>query len=877
MRASHSLPSLFLAFSFLSAAALADDGQQYPSYSASASQDAVVTVWVTSTITTCPWTPLSSALATGPGSKSAPGEYPTYSSVWNPTSGYTTYPGSSSSSYPGVTQSSPTASSSATSYSTSSASPPHASVCSDYWLEKIKHQGLAPFSSSPSTYQVFRNVKDYGAKGDGSTDDTDAINAAIADQGRCGPLTCQSTTTTPAIVYFPAGTYVISKPIVDFYLTQIVGNPDCLPVLQAAASFTDKWLIDGSLNNKWTSTNIFWRQVRNLVLDLTAVSPSLQVAAVHWPTGQATSLQNVVVKMSTAPGNKHQGVKIDDGSGGYLGDMIFYGGAQGLAVGNQQFTMRNLTFHGADTAIQQIWSWGWTYTGISINNCQVGLDISGTADDGTQPVGSVVFIDSKIVDTPVGIKTGKSATSTPPTANSLILENIWLSNVTKAAVQGPGESTLVAGTKGQTTIVAWGQGHAYGSTGKLPPLNGAFAPAVRPPGLTSGGSYYARSKPQYEGELVSQFVSVRDAGAKGDGVTDDSAALNAAIAAAAAAGKIVFIDYGVYLVKGTIKVPAGSRIVGESYPIIMSSGSFFSDISSPHPVVQVGTKGEFGVVEWSDTIVSTQGAQGGAILIEWNLASAPGSFSGLWDVHARVGGFAGSNLQLATCPKTPDVVVTAATVKQECIAAFMSMHITATATGLYLENVWLWVADHDVEDPNLSQISIYAGRGLLIESTAGDILLLGTAVEHHVLYAYQLANTHGIVAGQIQTETAYYQKNPGADVPFPAIAAYHDPVFAPGSHESGWGLRVLGSHDVNVYGAGLYSFFNNNNVSCSAAGNGEACQSHVLSVEGGSSAVTIYNLNTVGVTSLLTVDGNEVASYSDNLDGFVDTVAFIRV
>lgn len=34
-----------------------------------------------------------------------------------------------------------------------------------YWLEQIKHQGIAAFNPSPSSYQVFRNVKDFGAKG----------------------------------------------------------------------------------------------------------------------------------------------------------------------------------------------------------------------------------------------------------------------------------------------------------------------------------------------------------------------------------------------------------------------------------------------------------------------------------------------------------------------------------------------------------------------------------------------------------------------------------------------------------------------------------------------------------------------------------------
>ena len=38
--------------------------------------------------------------------------------------------------------------------------------CAPYWLENIKHQGLASFNPDPDSYQVFRNVMDYGAKGE---------------------------------------------------------------------------------------------------------------------------------------------------------------------------------------------------------------------------------------------------------------------------------------------------------------------------------------------------------------------------------------------------------------------------------------------------------------------------------------------------------------------------------------------------------------------------------------------------------------------------------------------------------------------------------------------------------------------------------------
>jgi hypothetical protein len=48
-----------------------------------------------------------------------------------------------------------------------------------FWLSEIAHQGTSPFLSDSSGYVVHRNVKDFGAKGDGSTDDSAAFNAAI--------------------------------------------------------------------------------------------------------------------------------------------------------------------------------------------------------------------------------------------------------------------------------------------------------------------------------------------------------------------------------------------------------------------------------------------------------------------------------------------------------------------------------------------------------------------------------------------------------------------------------------------------------------------------------------------------------------------------
>jgi hypothetical protein len=67
---------------------------------------------------------------------------------------------------------------------------------------------------------------------------------------------------------------------------------------------------------------------------------------------------------------------MENGSGGFISDLIFNGGKLGMWLGNQQFTSRNITVNKAQTAITLGWSWGWTFKTLTINDCQVGLDIS---------------------------------------------------------------------------------------------------------------------------------------------------------------------------------------------------------------------------------------------------------------------------------------------------------------------------------------------------------------------------------------------------------------------------------------------------------------------------------------------------------------------
>ncbi|KAF2271851.1 exo-beta-1,3-glucanase [Westerdykella ornata] len=741
---------------------------------------------------------------------------------------------------------------------------PAPSPATGYWLADIKHQGVAAFNNDKG-FKVFRNVKDYGAKGDGSTDDTDAINAAVADGNRCGQG-CDSSTTTPVILYFPAGTYIVSKPIIQYYYTQFIGDPRQLPVLKASPSFQGMGLIDadpyiegGNGANWYTNQNNFYRQIRNFVIDISAASVA---SGIHWQVSQATSLQNIVFEMAKGDaGSQQKGIFMDNGSGGFMADLVFNGGAIGAFFGSQQFTTRNLTFNDCGTAIYMNWNWLWTLKSVSINNCKLGLDMANNPSN--QTVGSVILMDSKLVGTPVGVNTSFSANSVPETGGSLILDNVDFTG-SQVAVQDATGAPILAGGK---LVTAWAQGHALAAGAEPSRVQGDITNAPqKPASLLGQNGFFERTKPQYENVPVTQFVSLKDKGAKGDGRTDDTDAIQAAIDGLQD-GQILFVDHGGYLITKTVTIPAEKnvKIVGEIWPMFLATGEFFANQDDPKPAFKVGkNSGDKGTFEMSDCIITTKGPAPGGILMEWNINSEQAGGAGLWDVHFRVGGFAGTDLQSSNCKKNPTVQHDP---NPKCIGSFMQLHITKSANA-YIENVWLWTADHELDQADHAQIDIYNGRGMIIESQ-GPVWLWGTASEHSVLSQYHLQSAKDIYLGAIQTETPYFQPNPPATVPFKVNAKYFDPDFSKQDSKSAWAVRIIDSQSIWLYGTGTYSFFDNYAQECVSNQN---CQEHINQVDG-SRNVNWFGMSTKASVNMVTSNGVGLAKDADNRSNFCATLA----
>lgn len=677
-------------------------------------------------------------------------------------------------------------------------------------------------------------------------------------------------------------TYLINSSIIDYYYTMLIGDPTDLPVIKAASTFdleNNLGLIDGNPYLEdglaWGATNVFFRQISNFVLDTTAIDAGKDALGIHWPSSQATSITNCVFKLAEGTDSKHRGLFIEEGSGGLLNDLTFYGGKYAADFGNQQYTARNLKFYNAQVAIHQLWDWGWTYKSIYVENCGIGIQM---ADNSTA---SITLLDSEFVNVGTALTTIREpGNTTPKAAGTLVMYNVLFTQVGHILI-GP-QGTVIPGaveTQG-FSHAGFAMGHVYDPFGPVDFIGNDHTYFPPPPASLlspEGDRYYERSKPLYSDMPVEKFVSARSFGATGDGITDDTDALNKLFTYTASKQLIAFVDAGAYYVTDTLYIPPGARIVGEALASnIIGGGPRFADILNPHPVVQVGRPGDVGCIEWSDMILATRGHAPGAKILEYNLDSPQGiKVSGMWDVHIRVGGFAGTEHQLSQCPTTPKE---SGVVVPECIASWMSMHITPSASGLLMENCWVWVADHDLEDPEYRQITIYAGRGVLVESTRGRLWFSASSSEHHVLYQYLLHGTRDVYMGQIQTETPYFQPNPPATVPFPALPAYHDPDFesecAAARGDEGvpcamaWGLRVEDASDVLIYGAGLYSFFNNYSTDCCQVGAGARCQQRIFDVRENCTGVGVYNLNIVGTRSMITRLGEDIASYDDNIAGF---------
>ncbi|KAI0441992.1 pectate lyase superfamily protein-domain-containing protein [Xylaria telfairii] len=753
---------------------------------------------------------------------------------------------------------------------------PLAKRAGTFWMEGLAHKGSVPWGNDAS-YKVFRHVvNDYGADPTGARDSTAAIQRAIDDGKRCG-ANCNGSTTKNAIVYFPPGRYLVSSSISVYFGTQIIGDANNWPTIVGAGSFvglgvlsTDVYVDgggngpDGNALEWYINTARFYSQIRNIKIDITATNGGAFIAALHYQVAQATTLENVELIANSA--TNQQGIYAENGSGGVMSDITFTGGNFGIYGGSQQFSAARMTFNGCNTAVQLIWDWGWVWKSIKVNGAQVGFRLYNDGDKTS--FGSVTIVDSTFTN----IRDSAIEMAQPVDQRNVGFTGLVLDNVNLGGkVQDHWSSAVIlpAGYYKNHVLGATYKGDQRSwSTGAVDYTRESTLLGSSVSGLQVA-PYFERKRNQYTDKSAGDFVHLKDLGARGDGSTDDTAAVQSAFNQYGDGSKIIYVDAGTYILTNTVTIPKNTKIVGETWSQFAASGSKFSDATKPVVMLKVGNDGDVGGVEMQDLILTSKGPTPGVVLMEWNVQASSAGAAALWDVHVRLGGATGTQLTPAECPAS-----TTGTNGAQCQVASMMLHVTKKASG-YFENMWLWVSDHMVDDPNLSdahndlvQNSVYSARGMLVESQKAT-WLYGTASEHSVFYQYNFNGARNIYTTFLQTESPYYQPTPKPPAPFnnAVNAMPGDPDYScNGSDADGcdasWSVVMRNCQNIHVGAAGTYSWFNTYTQTCVDAHN---CQKSLWLLDKNYNGNRLENIVAIGAKNIIVSPSGTAISSNANL------------
>jgi hypothetical protein len=265
------------------------------------------------------------------------------------------------------------------------------------------------------------------------------------------------------------------------------------------------------------------------------------------------------------------------------------------------------------------------------NDCYAHIQQAGGPLSTGQSVGSLIVVDSVIANTPTGIITSLYNEN----STALLIQNTGFFNVQKAIIDDVSNKNLMQGGN-KVLVDSWGFGLFSNASSSSVFINGQDIPVMnRTQSLIGQTGYnkpnfFTRRRPAYTTTGMSQIMDVKALGATGDGKSDDTAVLNSILDRAANMSSIVYFPFGVYIIKDTLKVPVGSRIIGQAWSQIMATGPKFEDETKPRVAVQVGKAGDRGIIEIQDMMFTVSGPTAGAILMEWNVHESTQGSAGMW-------------------------------------------------------------------------------------------------------------------------------------------------------------------------------------------------------------------------------------------------------
>lgn len=225
----------------------------------------------------------------------------------------------------------------------------------------------------------------------------------------------------------------------------------------------------------------------------------------------------------------------------------------------------------------------------------VGADVEGAGIDCER---GPMYSDGalNVVDSVIRVRNGRPAISTP---RSVVVDNVWIENA-KIAVDGAGYPPLAGRPSGWTHVARYAAGSLVTRSKEFSetqwrdtvwlnrkqlstPVKEVQAPASGPP----AGLLEKHRLPAMPGVDELRAASVRrpEWGARGDGKSDDTAALQKAIDSR----DLVFLPKGRYAISKPLRLRGRTKLMGASNIISViepvEAGHAFADVNEPSPLI----------------------------------------------------------------------------------------------------------------------------------------------------------------------------------------------------------------------------------------------------------------------------------------------------
>jgi len=461
-----------------------------------------------------------------------------------------------------------------------------------------------PYASLPHG-KMFRNVRDFGAKGDGVSDDTEAfINALDYNVGIEGEK-------RQGTVYIPPGKYVIKDTLIIWKGTHLIGdgnNPPTLILPSGTEGFSDPanpkplivtangWGIDPKSRDWHTrrddkggsTNNTFFTSIRNIKIRIERGNPG--AIGIYWCVAQATALRDVEIE----GGDAYACIKTSLwGGGGVIANIKVKGGQRGWEVDQtSQFLIRSATFTQQSLfAIRLVGIWNFVFLDLHISNSNSGVLLEGG--------NCVSFIDSSFENIEDWI-----AIKPQPMPGSIFLQNISCKGL-KEIVKGH----LSAGNRIDRWIAS----------------KELYKDGERVVQIQFRGKIEKLPSPAFP-RMSAKVRSVTEFGAFPDDGIDDTRVIQEAINQC----EELYFPSGDYLISDTLHLKPHTKLFGE-HParlILASQKEKFKNPDNPSPMIETPDDPD-GTITMVNLFLQISEEYKGAYYLDWKV----GEKSQLVDVY----------------------------------------------------------------------------------------------------------------------------------------------------------------------------------------------------------------------------------------------------